>query len=805
MALPGMSLAYAGFPQLPLGPRLRFWFASSTALSAGALMLGVSGAAAVDVSTQPQLDAAISAGANPINVVAGNLALTGGQAFAPTTDLTVATGASLALTNATQTVGSLGGGGGVTLGTETLVAGGDNKSTTFSGTIILTGQSYVSPSGSFVKTGSGTLTIDNAQIELGSSYIVQGAIAQTSGTTAVAYLAVGEQPGSVGALFVSGGAITFGTNLQVGDFGGTGTVTQTGGTVQIVAQCGDITHCAAMNIGNQSGNGAYNISGGELDLTGALNTIGRNTGTHAGGTGALNISGGVVDLSANSGGGGLIIGYGNLNAGPLQSQGTITQTGGILRIHNDSTLFLSGYGTSTGVYNLNGGTLEIGGNSLLAGYGGGTPHYQFNLGGGTIQVIEAALATNVNATLVSGSISTIDTNSFGASFSGILLGGGALAKVGAGTLVLSGLNTYAGGTTIGAGVLQATNNSSVGTGAVTLEGSVFQAGANGLAFANNFVFAGGTSNTIDTQAFSLTLSGAISGAGGLTKLGAGILTLSGANAYAGATLVNAGTLRAGAVGAFAPASAFTIASGATLDLNSFNQTICSLAGAGAVTLGAATLTTGGDGTSTTFSGGITGAGGLIKTGAGALTLSGVSTYGGGTTISGGILDVNGSLVSSVTVNAGGTLMGDGAIGGMTINSGGVVASGNSIGTLTVNGNVSFAVGSTYQVEVNAAGQADKIAATGTAALSGGTVQVLAQTGVYATQTKYTILTAAGVTGTFSGVTSNFAFLTPTLSYDTNDVFLTLSRNVPQRQFFLDGGANAESARGGDGARPEPLR
>jgi outer membrane autotransporter protein len=780
MALPGILQAYAGFPQLPLGPRIRFWLASSTALSAGALMLGVSSAAAVDVSTQPQLNAAISAGANPINVVAGNLALTGSQAFAPTTDLTVATGASLALTNATQVVGSLGGGGVVTLGTQALVAGGDNNSTAFSGAINMTGQTYVSPSGSFYKIGSGTLTIDNAQIQLGSTYIVQGEMAQTSGNTAIAYLAVGENltgiPPSPSTLLVSGGTITFGTELQVGDFGGTGTVIQTGGTVQVIAQCGDHSHCAAVNIGNQSGNGAYNISGGELDLTGGLNTIGRNTGTHAGSTGALNISGGVVDLSANSGGGGLIIGYGNPNAGPLQSQGTITQTGGILRIHNDSTLYLSGYGT--GVYNLNGGTLEIGGNSLQAGYGGGTPHYQFNLGGGTIQVIEAALTTNVNATLTAGSISTIDTNGLGATFSGVLSGGGALAKAGAGTLVLSGLNTYAGGTTIGAGVLQATNNSSVGTGAVTLEGSVFQAGANGLAFANNFVFAGGTSNTIDTQAFSLTLSGAISGAGGLTKLGAGILTLSGANAYAGATLVNAGTLRAGAIGAFAPASAFTIASGSTLDLNSFNQTIGSLVGAGAVTLGAATLTTGGDGTSTTFSGGITGAGGLIKTGAGALTLSCVSTYGGGTTISGGILDVNGSLVSSVTVNAGGTLMGDGAVGGMTINSGGIVAPGNSIGTLNVNGNASFNAGSAYQVEVNAAGQADKIAATGTATLSGGMVQVLAQAGVYATQTKYTILTAAGgVNGAFSNVTSNFAFLTPTLSYDPNDVFLTLSRNA----------------------------
>ena len=72
--------------------------------------------------------------------------------------------------------------------------------------------------------------------------------------------------------------------------------------------------------------------------------------------------------------------------------------------------------------------------------------------------------------------------------------------------------------------------------------------------------------------------------------------LSGAGTYTGATAVNVGTLQAGAVNAFSPFSAFTIASGATLDLNSFNQTIGSLAGAGGVTLGSAILTTGNDNT-----------------------------------------------------------------------------------------------------------------------------------------------------------------------------------------------------------------
>jgi outer membrane autotransporter protein len=283
--------------------------------------------------------------------------------------------------------------------------------------------------------------------------------------------------------------------------------------------------------------------------------------------------------------------------------------------------------------------------------------------------------------------------------------------------------------------------------------------------------------TFDTSGNNARLSGAISGPGGLTKIGAGTLTLSGASTYAGATLINLGTLQAGAANAFSPASAFTVAGGAALDLNNFNQNIGSLAGAGSITLGSAILTTGNDNTSTMFSGSIAGTGGLTKIGAGTFMLTGASTYTGPTNVNAGILGVNGSLVSTVFVNSGGTLMGNGSIGGLNVGSGATVAPGNSIGTLSVAGSVSFGPGSIYQVEANAAGQSDKIVAGGTATLTGGSVQVLAQNGGYARQTRYTILTAGGgVSGTFAGVTSNLAFLTPMLSYDPNDVFLTLSRN-----------------------------
>jgi autotransporter-associated beta strand protein len=226
--------------------------------------------------------------------------------------------------------------------------------------------------------------------------------------------------------------------------------------------------------------------------------------------------------------------------------------------------------------------------------------------------------------------------------------------------------------------------------------------------------------------------------------------------------------------------------------NDGNVSAGSIAGAGNYFLGSNQLTVGSNNLSTTVSGvisdcgptgfecsagsGTTG-GGLTKIGSGTLTLTGASTYTGDTNVNEGVLNVTGSLVSAVTVNSGGMLTGTGTIGGLSVGSGGIVAPGNSIGTLRVAGDVSFDDGSIYQVKANAAGKSAMISATGAASIDGGTVQVLAQSGTYARQTRYTILTASGgVDGQFTDVTSNLAFLTPLLSYDPNNVFLTLIRN-----------------------------
>ena len=143
----------------------------------------------------------------------------------------------------------------------------------------------------------------------------------------------------------------------------------------------------------------------------------------------------------------------------------------------------------------------------------------------------------------------------------------------------------------------------------------------------------------------------------------------------------------------------------------------------------------------------------------------------------GTLDVTGTLVNSPFTVTGGTLRGTGTVGSLAVN-GGIVAPGNSIGTLNVAGNVGFAAGATYEVEINAAGESDRISAGGAATLNGATVQpvLLSPLTSFGPSTTYTILSAAGgVTGTFADITDNLLFVDFSLGYTPTEVLLTLAR------------------------------
>jgi uncharacterized protein with beta-barrel porin domain len=148
-------------------------------------------------------------------------------------------------------------------------------------------------------------------------------------------------------------------------------------------------------------------------------------------------------------------------------------------------------------------------------------------------------------------------------------------------------------------------------------------------------------------------------------------------------------------------------------------------------------------------------------------------------VSQGQTSFSGTTTENFTIENSATLSGTGVFGGLTFQSGSKAAPGNSIGTTTVNGDVTFDAGSTYEVEINPNGTSDLIDATGTATINGGTVSVLPEAGTYNFgTTSYTILSATGgVAGTFDSNTidHNFAFLTPTLRYDANNVFLDIEK------------------------------
>ena len=226
---------------------------------------------------------------------------------------------------------------------------------------------------------------------------------------------------------------------------------------------------------------------------------------------------------------------------------------------------------------------------------------------------------------------------------------------------------------------------------------------------------GGTSgaiagNIVDNGTFAIDRSdtyifgGNISGTGSFVQMGTGTTVLTGASSYTGPTNLNAGILQAGAANVFAPASSFTISTGAVLNLNGFNQTIGALAGAGNVMLGSATLTAGGNNDNTTYAGAISGTGGLNKAGSGTLILTGSNGYTGVTNINGGTLEVDGAITSSsnVKVNGGGKLTGFGTVdpntitiaGGATFAPGAPGVAGTS---MTVAGNLAFQSGALYVV------------------------------------------------------------------------------------------------------------
>ena len=561
--------------------------------------------------------------------------------------------------------------------------------------------------------------------------------------------------------------ITGGTLVLPGSGSSTFSTTLSGGTVKAISPL-------SLGSGHVTFDGGILQAGGTFALANAA---------------SLNATGGTIDAN------GQMLTYSGVIANGTGS--------GNLVIANSSaspgTVSLSGTSTYTGTTKISGGTLALSGTGSIAMSSG-------VIDAGTFDVSATTSGTSIKGLTGAGGVTlgsrTLAVTNAAGTYSGGLgaVGDAGGFYVAGGTQTLSSVTgLYTGATTINAGAaLMLTNATSLGSSGVTANGMLDVSGNGNTTLAalngSGAATLGATTLNVSSGAFTGIL-GAVGDAGGLTKTGADTFTFAGGN-YTGATIVATGTLIQTGQTANAPSvgialgatlqttaanvfnSAAVLNDAGTLVLNDRSQTIGSLTGNGTVQLGTGTLTF--TAATNTFSGSLMGTGGLVKTGTSTFTVSGASTYAGDTNVNGGVLNVTGSISgSNVIVNSGGTLSGSGTIVDPTINAGGTLAPGFVNGTpttLSMGGPLVFMPGSFYNVIVNPTAS-DRTVVTGTTTINGGTVNVLAGSGIYQAQSRYDILTSSGgVTGQFAAVTSNLAFLASTLVYDANDVSLVLSRN-----------------------------
>ncbi|WP_079823340.1 fibronectin-binding autotransporter adhesin ShdA [Salmonella enterica] len=302
---------------------------------------------------------------------------------------------------------------------------------------------------------------------------------------------------------------------------------------------------------------------------------------------------------------------------------------------------------TTATSNWNGSKLTKQGDGTLILSNTGNDYGDTEIDGGILAAKDAAALGTGDVTIAESatlalSQGTLDNN---------VTGEGQIVKSGSDELIVTGDNTYSGGTTISGGTLTADHADSLGSGDIDNSG-VLKVGEGDL------------ENTL-------------SGSGSLVKTGTGELTLSGGNTYSGGTTIIGGTLTAD--------HADSLGTGA-------------VANSGVLQVGEGEL-------ENTLSG----SGSLVKTGTGELTLSGDNSYSGGTTIIGGTLtaDHADSLGTGAVANSGVLQVGEGELENTLSGSGSLVKTGT--GELTLSGDNSYsgdttiADGTLIAANVNALG------------------------------------------------------------------------------------------------------
>jgi fibronectin-binding autotransporter adhesin len=647
--------------------------------------------------------------------------------------------------------------------------GGGNRLVVSDGALVrntggFIGSQASASSNSALVTGAGSLWSNSGDLHVGSSGAGNQLVISNGGIvrSANGYIGYGFTSSNNSATVTGSGSVwSNAATLYVGYLGTNNSLTvANGGTVIASGVFLGVTNGASgiLNMGRFGegdaggtintpsialGAAGSRINFNQSNITTLSSSISGTGSLHQNGTGTTILTG----LNTYSGvsvinGGTLQIGNGGtsgtIGSGPITNNGRLaidlsgdltlsSAISGIGSLHQNGTgtTILTGLNTYSGVSVINAGTLQIG-------------------NGGTTGTVGSGDITNNSRLVVNRSDAyTITNNIFGTGeliqlggivsvISGVMGGSSSLTKTGNGTLILTADNTYTGTTTIAGGTLQLGDETPTGS---TGPGTILNNATLDIRRNNTFV-----------------LSNFITGSGQLRQIGSGTTVIAGSNNYSGVTRALSGALNLGHVNAL---------SGSTLDMNASdagavgftlsNQTynLGGLQGSRALALSNGnTISVGANNASTTYSGSLSGNGGLTKTGTGSLTLSGSSSHTGTTTISSGALVVNGSAASSTfTVSGSGVLGGSGIIGAVNVGSGGTLAPGSSIESLHT-GALSFTDGSTLAMELNSASvNADLVVVSGGLSLDGNVTltlnDVAASPTAFALNTTFSLINYSG--------------------------------------------------------------
>ena len=469
---------------------------------------------------------------------------------------------------------------GVAVGAEALTLNGTLKTST--GTSSLGGNVSLG-AGSTVDVGGTQLTLSGAVSgaalnKTGAGILVLSGTNTYSGGTNInaGTLALGSSDalGSSGAISFGGGALRFfDTTDYSARFSTAASQAYTLDTNgQNVTLASNLTSVGATL--TKLGSGTLSLTGSNSFTGGAsinAGTLALGSADALGSSGTISFAGGKLRLFDTTDYSGRFSNAANqsyaldTNGQNVTLASDLTSVGGSLTKSGSGTLTLTGSNTYTGATTVNGGALSIAADSALGAAPNSATAGSLTLDGGTLAATETmSLSSNRGITLGTGN-GTIDVASGKTLTYGGSVAGSSLAKTGAGTLLLSGPNTYSGATHINAGTLAVTNAAGLGTSAggttvaagatldlqnvavtaepVTLSGGTLKTSTGSSSLGGDVAL--GANSTVDVSGTQLTLGGVVSGAGDLSKSGSGTLALSGANTYSGVTTVNAGTLQLG--------------------------------------------------------------------------------------------------------------------------------------------------------------------------------------------------------------------------------------------------------------------